>query len=115
MPTKSPASAPTTNDCSSSACPTSCPPGYGGNSWVSNGCTVYCTDQPTNGQCLSGGSGCTSSCEMLLGVIAGIVIAGVVVVVLCGYLIYRFYCFKHSSTPPLSKQESGKRESNIEF
>ena len=46
-----------------SPCPLSCPYGYApGTAWTSSGCTVYCEQRPTNGQCDVGGSGCTSSC-----------------------------------------------------
>ena len=27
-----------------------------------DGCTVYCTTEPVNGQCQEGGKGCESSC-----------------------------------------------------
>ena len=48
-----------------SPCPTSCEQGhYPGTAWTDDdtGCTVYCLNQPVNGQCLAGGSGCQSSC-----------------------------------------------------
>jgi hypothetical protein len=50
-------------DTCTSPCPTSCAYGFSkGTAWTLNGCTVYCQDQPMNGQCAVGGSGCTSSC-----------------------------------------------------
>ena len=46
-----------------SPCPTSCPNGYEPNTaHTMDGCTVYCTTEPVNGQCQEGGKGCESSC-----------------------------------------------------
>lgn len=61
--------------CSDSPCPTDCPYGYSGG-YESSSCTVYCKSQPTDGQCLPGGSGCDSSCRTA-GELAGIIIGAV--------------------------------------
>eukprot|EP01040_Poterioochromonas_malhamensis_P006612 gene6610-7120_t len=112
--TKSPTNTPTTEDVSSdcsSNCPTSCPAGYGGTAWTLQGCIVYCTDQPTNGQCAPGGSGCTSSCQLLPGVIASIVVGGVAVLSLTVFLILWKYGYCCQKREPLSSQvENSKVE-----
>jgi hypothetical protein len=69
-----PTPAPTTV-CQGSPCPTSCPAGYTGDSFTSDGCTVFCDSPPTEGQCRAGGSGCTSSCRLGPGPIVGIALA----------------------------------------
>eukprot|EP01040_Poterioochromonas_malhamensis_P016291 gene16291-18457_t len=106
-PTISKSSKPTTDavssDCSSN-CPTSCPAGYGGTYWALQGCIVYCTDQPTNGQCAPGGSGCTSSCQLLTEVIAAIVVGGVAVLSLTVFMILWKYGYCCKKSEPLSSQ-----------
>jgi outer membrane protein assembly factor BamB len=88
--TLSPTMAPTEYECASS-CPLSCPNGYvPDTAWEKNGCTVFCMEEPVNGQCGVDGEGCTSSCydnddnnTSDFGVLVrGLVIGSVVVVVL---------------------------------
>ena len=52
------------NECTiNTPCPTSCSNGYTpGTAHTMDGCTVYCTTEPVDGQCQEGGSGCESSC-----------------------------------------------------
>lgn len=47
--------------CSDSPCPTSCPDTFLYD-WNVGSCTFYCMEEPQNGECSVGGSGCTSSC-----------------------------------------------------
>jgi hypothetical protein len=66
-PTKCPSLAPTRlptvspTSCSDSPCPISCPDYYL-EYWDVGDCRYYCVDEPENGECSIGGSGCTSSC-----------------------------------------------------
>lgn len=99
----------TTNpfSCSDSPCPTSCPALHGpSESWTSmTGCTVYCKDQPVNGQCASGGSGCTSSCTLAIGPVVGIAVGGAAVVaVIIGAVYFVKYGYLRSS-PAMAQSE----------
>ena len=94
---------------SSSPCPTSCPSGYTPReSWELNGVTVYCQDQPTAGQCLPGGSGCTSSCALAPGIIAAIVI-GVLLVMgsVIGISVYFCCCRRTQPMATLNETTQG--------
>ena len=87
--TSPPTTAPTTISelsCGSFECPTSCPAGYVGDYWQVSGidCNFYCEDQPTYSQCAPGGSGCSSTCVLAPGIIAGIIVGSLVIV--CGLL-----------------------------
>lgn len=79
LPTPSPTKAPSFYQdlCDSSVCPTFCAYGYS-KKYVNayTGCTVYCTSEPVYGQCVPGGSSCTSSCRTA-GELAGIIIGSV--------------------------------------
>jgi hypothetical protein len=81
------------DDRCASSCPTHCSNGYT-ESWTLNGCTVYCKDQPTNGQCLPGGSGCSSSCRSIsVGAIIGIAVGGFAFLfIVIAALSYWFCC-----------------------
>ena len=105
-------------------CPTSCPYGYvPGTEWISSdpdfaNCPIYCMEEPANGQCQLGGSGCTSSCypapaktsssssKLSSGAIAGIAVA--ILVILVGVLVAAqfFLGFGYfAQKPALAKQE----------
>mmetsp|Transcript_48101 Transcript_48101/g.95276 ORF Transcript_48101/g.95276 Transcript_48101/m.95276 type:complete len:418 (+) Transcript_48101:152-1405(+) len=98
------------NACAS-ACPTSCASGYTGNSWTSQGCTVYCEDQPTNGQCAPQGSGCTNSCKLAPGIIAAIVIGIVIFLALLITLFcWKMGCCCFKPAEPLLKQQQQQQQ-----
>lgn len=87
-----------------SACPTDCPNGYT-TAYTMNGCTVYCENKPTNGQCMVGGTGCSSSCRSIsVGAIIGIVVGCVAFVIL---LIVGGVCYcKRTRKAPMTQQEN---------
>lgn len=110
IPNPSPTKAPSFYQefCDSSVCPTSCPYGYS-KKYVSTytGCTVYCTSEPVYGQCVPGGSSCTSSCRSA-GELAGIIIGSVFGFFILVAIVY-FVAIRYSS-PPLAKQQQGSEE-----
>lgn len=84
-------------DCSDYACPTYCENGYEPNTvWVDDsGCVVFCEDEPTDGDCQPGGSGCESSCKssddddgVTSEELAGIVVGVWAATLLCVGVIY---------------------------
>jgi outer membrane protein assembly factor BamB len=79
--------------CDDSPCPTSCAID-GATYWTHGGydCKVYCIDQPVNGQCKPGGSGCDSSCDRAA-LILGLVIGGAVLAI-CGCVGGIYACYK---------------------
>jgi hypothetical protein len=106
---ESPTPGPTDERCSNSACPTSCPDGYYATVTYSVeglDCAVNCENEPSPGDCLSGGGGCDSSCAMEPGVIAAIVICCLVFAAGVSFLIY-YFILRTLPAPkvPLSDQE----------
>jgi hypothetical protein len=86
-----------------SPCPTHCENGYT-KGYTMGGCTVYCKDQPTNGQCLPGGTGCSSSCRSIsIGAIAGIVIGSLVFVVIVSVGVWWKFC---RASKPMTQREN---------
>lgn len=97
--------------CSDSPCPTSCPYGYSGG-YSMSGCDVYCKSQPSNGQCLPGGSGCDSSCRSA-GELAGIIIGAVLgFLLIVGLIIFVVYKCCRNRTPETSKTDD-KQEISV--
>lgn len=104
--------------CEGTPCPTSCPNGYTpSEQWENDGCVVYCMDRPTNGQCLPGGSGCTSSCvssqsntssdesEMSTTAIVATVIGGGAFIIIASLVIF-LVIRRLSSNIPLKDREN---------
>jgi hypothetical protein len=113
FPTLRPSFAPSDDDdddddddaqCSDSPCPTHCANGYT-DGYTMNGCTVYCKDKPTNGQCAPGGSGCNSSCRSIsVAAIIGIVVGGVSFIALVVGMSIYFYC--NRVRKPMTQREN---------
>ena len=103
-----------------SPCSVSCPNGFvPGTEWFHSGCPVYCMEQPVNGQCAPGGSGCTSSCvaatsssssssaSLSTGAVAGVAVAAVVVFVAAVLAAMWFFSVGiFAAKAPMAAQES---------
>jgi photosystem II stability/assembly factor-like uncharacterized protein len=106
VPSFKPTLAPTQEYCDQSACPTTCPNGYHALSkWSVEGldCQVNCANEPSDGTCLPGGSGCKSSCALLPGVLTAIVLGTIIGAGILCYCIYIFWI----KPLELNKKEAG--------
>jgi hypothetical protein len=113
VPNPSPTKAPSFYQplCDAYLCPTSCPYGYS-KKYVNayTGCTVYCMSEPVDGQCVFGGSSCTSSCRTA-GELAGIIIGSVFGFFILVAIVY-FVVVRYSPQPPAKHQQGSEERAN---